>query len=208
MFATARGDACFMHVATLYAGHADFDLGQLVADLVASEAVPFLPVLRYTDSGGVVLGCRKRGQALQIEVWDTGLGIAPEHKEAIFREFFRVERDGDNRGGLGLGLAIVQSCTQLLGYTVQLDSVLGRGSRFALQVPLGQLSPTAQAEPDLLAEDDASPDTFAGVRVVLVDDDALILERTAILLQRWGCDVPLAGGAPQALEQARALSMG
>ncbi len=166
-------------------------LERIVANLVSNA-------LRYTDSGGVVLGCRKRGQALQIEVWDTGLGIAPEHKEAIFREFFRVERDGDNRGGLGLGLAIVQSCTQLLGYTVQLDSVLGRGSRFALQVPLGQLSPTAQAEPDLLAEDDASPDTFAGVRVVLVDDDALILERTAILLQRWGCEVIMAGSGPQA----------
>jgi PAS domain S-box-containing protein len=154
--------------------------------------------LRYTDSGGVVLGCRRRGQALQIEVWDTGLGIAPEHQEAIFREFFRIERADDNRGGLGLGLAIVQSCTQLLGYTVGLTSVPGRGSRFSLQVPLGQMPAHALAEPDLMAEDDSGPATFAGLRVVLVDDDAVILERTARLLERWGCQVIMAASGPQA----------
>jgi PAS domain S-box-containing protein len=154
--------------------------------------------LRYTDSGGVVLGCRRRGQALQIEVWDTGLGIAPEHQEAIFREFFRIERADDNRGGLGLGLAIVQSCTQLLGYTVGLTSVPGRGSRFSLKVPLGQLPAHALAEPDLMAEDDSGPATFAGLRVVLVDDDAVILERTARLLERWGCQVIMAASGPQA----------
>jgi PAS domain S-box-containing protein len=154
--------------------------------------------LRYTDSGGVVLGCRRRGQALQIEVWDTGLGIAPEHQEAIFREFFRIERADDNRGGLGLGLAIVQSCTQLLGYTVALKSVQGRGSRFSLQVPLGQLPAHALVEPDLMAEDDSGPATFAGLRVVLVDDDAVILERTARLLERWGCQVIMAASGPQA----------
>ena len=154
--------------------------------------------LRYTDSGGVVLGCRRRGQALQIEVWDTGLGIAPEHQEAIFREFFRIERADDNRGGLGLGLAIVQSCTQLLGYTVALKSVQGRGSRFSLQVPLGQLPAHALVEPDLMAEDDTGPATFAGLRVVVVDDDAVILERTARLLERWGCQVMMAASGPQA----------
>jgi PAS domain S-box-containing protein len=154
--------------------------------------------LRYTDSGGVVLGCRRRGQALQIEVWDTGLGIAPEHQEAIFREFFRIERADDNRGGLGLGLAIVQSCTQLLGYTVGLTSVPGRGSRFSLQVPLGQLPAHALVEPDLMAEDDSGPATFAGLRVLVVDDDAVILERTARLLERWGCQVIMAASGPQA----------
>ena len=154
--------------------------------------------LRYTDRGGVVLGCRRRGQALLIEVWDTGLGIAPEHQEAIFREFFRIERADDNRGGLGLGLAIVRSCTQLLGYSVGLTSVPGRGSRFSLQVPLGQLSAHALAEPDLMAEDDSGPATFAGLRVVLVDDDAVILERTARLLERWGCRVIMAASGPQA----------
>ncbi|MGE0333036.1 MAG: response regulator [Ramlibacter sp.] len=166
-------------------------LERILANLVSNA-------LRYTDHGGVVLGCRRRGQALQIEVWDTGLGIAPEHQEAIFREFFRIERADDNRGGLGLGLAIVQSCTQLLGYTVTLKSVQGRGSRFSLQVPLGQLPAHALVEPDLMAEDDSGPATFAGLRVLVVDDDALILERTARLLERWGCSVIMATSGPQA----------
>lgn len=166
-------------------------LERILANLVSNA-------LRYTDEGGVVLGCRRRGQALQIEVWDTGLGIAPEHQEAIFREFFRIERANDNRGGLGLGLAIVQSCTQLLGYSVALKSAQGRGSRFSLQVPLGQLPAHALAEPDLMAEDDSGPATFAGLRVVVVDDDAVILERTARLLERWGCRVMMATSGPQA----------
>jgi len=166
-------------------------LERILANLVSNA-------LRYTDSGGVVLGCRRRGPALRIEVWDTGLGIAPEHQEAIFREFFRIERANDNRGGLGLGLAIVQSCTQLLGYTVGLTSVPGRGSRFSLQVPLGQLPAHALAEPDLMAEDDSGPATFAGLRVLVVDDDAVILERTARLLERWGCRVIMAASGPQA----------
>lgn len=166
-------------------------LERILANLVSNA-------LRYTDRGGVVLGCRRRGQALRIEVWDTGLGIAPEHQEAIFREFFRIERADDNRGGLGLGLAIVQSCTQLLGYTVELMSVPGRGSRFSLQVPLGQLPAHALVEPDLIAEDDSGPATFAGLRVLVVDDDAVILERTARLLERWGCQVIMAASGPQA----------
>ncbi len=166
-------------------------LERILANLVSNA-------LRYTDRGGVVLGCRTRGDTLRIEVWDTGLGIAPEHQDAIFREFFRVERAGENRGGLGLGLAIVRSCTQLLGHTVSLHSVPGRGSRFSLQVPLGQIPSHALAEPDLMAEDDSGPATFAGVRVVVVDDDAVILERTARLLERWGCQVIMAASGPQA----------
>ncbi len=166
-------------------------LERVLANLVSNA-------LRYTDHGGVVLGCRRRGQVLQIEVWDTGLGIAPEHQEAIFGEFFRIERADDNRGGLGLGLAIVRSCTQLLGYTVGLRSVPGRGSRFSLQVPLGQLSAHALLEPELMAEDDSGPATFAGLRVLVVDDDAVILERTAGLLERWGCRVIMAASGPQA----------
>lgn len=166
-------------------------LERIVANLVSNA-------LRYTDHGGVVLGCRRRGDALHIEVWDTGLGIAPEHQQAVFREFFRVERAGENRGGLGLGLAIVQSCTQLLGHTVDVASAPGRGSRFSLQVPLGTLPAEAPAEPEPLAEDDGESTRFAGLRVLVVDDDAVILERTARLLERWGCRVIMASSGPQA----------
>lgn len=172
-------------------------LERILANLTANA-------LRYTDTGGVLLGCRQRGAGVQIEVWDTGLGIPVEHQEAIFREFFRIERGNDNRGGVGLGLAIVRSCSQLLGYTVQLKSQPGRGSRFWLNVPLGELVTTApadvsaEAEADLLAAEDGEPASFHGLRVLLVDDDAVILERTARLLERWGCAVTAASSGPQA----------
>jgi len=154
--------------------------------------------LRYTDAGGVVLACRRRGAMLRFEVWDTGPGIADEHRDAIFREFFRIERAGADRGGLGLGLAIVRSCTQLLGYHIELDSVPGRGSRFALQVPVGEMPAEPVSDFDNLAVDDEPGAGFPGLRVVVIDDDLMILERTCKLLERWGCVVTPAASGPQA----------
>jgi len=154
--------------------------------------------LRYTDRGGVMLTCRKRGAFLLLEVWDTGLGIPAEHQEAIFREFFRIEGVEENRDSIGLGLAIVRSCSALLDYTVALRSVPGRGSRFSLMVPLGQ-APQASAELDQPFMDDNEQGVpFEGLRVLLVDDDAIILRGTCNLLQRWGCDVTTASSGPQA----------
>lgn len=154
--------------------------------------------LRYTEAGGVVVTCRRRGEALRLEVWDTGPGIAQEHQEEIFREFFRVD-PSDARGGLGLGLAIVRSCSQLLGSVVFLSSRPGRGSRFYLEVPRGYLHAAASdvALVDRSA-DETPPGMFKALRILLVDDDQVILDRTSRLLERWGCDVMAATSGPQA----------
>src|SRR5262249_36494045 len=73
--------------------------------------------IRYTDSGGVLVGCRRRGEALRIEVWDTGLGIPKDQLKHVFCEFFQVPGTGaELRGGVGLGLAIVERLCLLLGY--------------------------------------------------------------------------------------------
>ncbi|VTU22892.1 Aerobic respiration control sensor protein ArcB [Variovorax sp. PBL-H6] len=145
--------------------------------------------LRYTDKGGVIVACRPSGRDVRLEVWDSGIGIPAEHQEAVFREFYRIERSEGDQGALGLGLAIVRSCTQLLGCPVQLRSVPGRGSRFSLRVPLSEarqeLSVSAQVQPP----DDSTGARFDGLRVLLIDDDALILEGTRKLLERWGCHV-------------------
>jgi signal transduction histidine kinase len=96
---------------------------------LASNAV------RYTSSGGVVVGCRHRGNLIRIEVCDSGSGIPEDQRRNIFGEFYRLA--GENRqGGLGLGLAIVERLCKLLDHPIELTSTVGKGSRFAVKVPL------------------------------------------------------------------------
>ncbi|WP_212786284.1 sensor histidine kinase [Ferrigenium kumadai] len=103
--------------------------------------------IRYTERGEVVVSCRQAGDGLQIEVRDTGIGIAPEHLPHIFEEYYQVgNRQRDRSNGLGLGLAIVKRLEQLLGYRMTLDSTLGEGSCFAFVVPLAD----AAASPDAM----------------------------------------------------------
>lgn len=103
--------------------------------------------IRYTEVGEVVVACREVPDGLQIEVCDTGIGIAPEHLPHVFEEYYQVgNRHRDRSKGLGLGLAIVKRLEQLLGYRMTLDSTLGAGSRFAFVVPLAG----AKAVPDAM----------------------------------------------------------
>lgn len=95
-----------------------------------------LNAIRYTDRGGVLVGCRRRGASLWVEVYDTGIGIPADEREAIFREFYQVddsERDG--RKGVGLGLAIARRLADALGHPLSLSSRVGRGSAFRVLVP-------------------------------------------------------------------------
>jgi signal transduction histidine kinase len=90
--------------------------------------------IKYTERGGVLLACRRRGGQLCMEVWDTGLGIAPEHHQQIFQEFYKVPTHSGTADSFGLGLAIVARLAAILGYPVSLQSVPGRGSVFRLQM--------------------------------------------------------------------------
>ncbi|WP_448204163.1 ATP-binding protein [Azospirillum sp. sgz302134] len=93
--------------------------------------------LRYTGSGRILLGCRHRGDRLLIEVWDTGPGIAPDHQQRIFEDFYRCGTDQrDSGGGLGLGLSIVRRTAQILGHRVEVRSRVGKGTVFSIAVPL------------------------------------------------------------------------
>ncbi|MGB3069913.1 MAG: HAMP domain-containing sensor histidine kinase [Ottowia sp.] len=107
-----------------------FMLSRIVGNLVANA-------VRYTRTGGVLVAARRRGKSVRIDVVDTGLGIAPDHQQRIFDEYFQVNPSGGPaERGLGLGLATVQRLASLLELKVSLNSVLGQGSWFRIEVPL------------------------------------------------------------------------
>ena len=158
--------------------------------------------IRYSRRGRIVVGCRRMGGHLRIEVHDQGPGIPEALQREIFEEFRRLDEGRADDRGAGLGLAIVERLGRLLGHEIGLRSQLGRGSVFWVCVPLGDPaaaqppSAPATAQP---ASDDAP---LQGSSAWVIEDDGPTCAATRALLQRWGCDVPLAGGAPQALEQA------
>jgi signal transduction histidine kinase/CheY-like chemotaxis protein len=142
--------------------------------------------VRYTDHGGILVGCRPRGSALRIEVWDSGIGIPEDQQRNIFSEFYQVADAGGNRGGLGLGLAIVERLCRLLEIPLDLASRPGKGSRFAITLPQAppRIEPVAGYDPL-----QAAVSLFVGKFVLVVDDDRLVLDGMSGLLRSWGCTV-------------------
>ena len=153
--------------------------------------------IRYTVRGGVVVGCRRRGNQLRIEVWDSGIGIPADQRENIFREFYQVaDIERSRRVGLGLGLAIVDRLCRLLDHRLELTSTPGRGSRFAVSLP----SVAAPQEPiEHSFTPKAMVDPVSGKLIVVIDDDALALDAMRGLLRRWGCFVVTAESESAAL---------
>ncbi|MFK3819740.1 NahK/ErcS family hybrid sensor histidine kinase/response regulator [Pseudomonas sp. NPDC089407] len=143
--------------------------------------------IRYTRSGRVVLGCRRLRGGLRIEVWDSGIGIAEEHLDEMFQEFKRgdVQRPDQDRG-LGLGLAIVEKIAGILGHRIRVRSWLGKGSVFAIEVPLSATAPKAQPS-QVLCE--PMFERLRGARVWVLDNDAAICAGMRTLLEGWGCKV-------------------
>jgi signal transduction histidine kinase/CheY-like chemotaxis protein len=140
--------------------------------------------LHHTQRGGVLLSARPCQGKLRLQVWDTGSGIAAENQSRVFEEFYQVEtRDARTRQGLGLGLAIVRRLARLLGYPLRLNSKLGHGTVFSLDVPLLPNGPPDICEPGV--------DSSGALRgcAVVVDDDLAILNALGDLLGQWGLDV-------------------
>ena len=154
--------------------------------------------LRYTSEGRVLLGSRRSGASLRIEVWDTGPGIAPAQQRLIFEEFRRLNpQDRVGERGLGLGLAISERIAQLLGHTLTLRSWPGKGSVFALTLPVT----AAAAVAALPAGEARSEPQEKSVRVLVIDNEPLALEALRALLQRWGHTVLTAHDGDEARVQ-------
>jgi signal transduction histidine kinase/CheY-like chemotaxis protein len=157
--------------------------------------------IRYTRTGGILLGCRQRGRTLRIEVWDTGPGIPADKLDEIFEEFRQLHKTGDGREpGIGLGLAIVRRAAKMLNLPIGTRSVVGRGSVFSVTVPLG-LKPRALVHrglsPGALAP--AVREQLVGAVLLVIDDQRSILAGMEALLSGWGCKVLVAASGDEAL---------
>jgi signal transduction histidine kinase/CheY-like chemotaxis protein len=138
--------------------------------------------IRYTHTGGVLVAARRSGKhRLRIEVWDTGIGIAPEQQDRIFEEFYQVGNTARERNrGIGLGLAIVRRTAGILGERITLKSRLGRGSVFAMELPLNLVvAPSPPTSRDIVLP-------LAGRTIWLVEDDMILRRAIAEMLHNWG----------------------
>ncbi|WP_207478730.1 hybrid sensor histidine kinase/response regulator [Arenibaculum pallidiluteum] len=153
--------------------------------------------LRYTRRGRVLLGCRRRGDTLSFEVWDTGPGIPDEKRDEVFEEFRRLDNHpGGADRGMGLGLAIVRRISRMLGHPVQLRSSIGQGSVFSVAVPRGNRAAAAPEQASAAPRPDLS---LAGRVMLVIDNDEQILDGMRALLGRWHCEIVTATGTMGAL---------
>jgi Na+/proline symporter/signal transduction histidine kinase len=152
--------------------------------------------IKYTPKGSVLVGCRRRGGRLRIDVYDTGIGIPHAKRRAVFKEFHRLDQGARVARGVGLGLSIVERIARVLDCEVTLKSAFGRGSRFSVEVARAAAAAPAPA-PEALPRRAAGQ--LAGMVVLCVDNERTILDGMQTLLGGWGCRVLQAADLGEAL---------
>jgi signal transduction histidine kinase/CheY-like chemotaxis protein len=163
-------------------------LEEMVRNLISNA-------IRYTDRGKVLIGCRRDGDKVRIEVWDSGIGIPGQHIARIFEEYYQGPQ-GLNRGGVGLGLAIVQRLGKLLGHHVVVRSVPGKGSGFSIEVPVTHESLVASHASGALP--DIADTQFTGA-ILLIEDENDVRRALDRLLRTKGFSVLSAASVKEAL---------
>lgn len=171
-------------------------LGRILANLAGNA-------IKYAPGGRVLIGARRRGDRVRIEVRDDGIGILEAEQELIFAEFRQASpAPGTEKEGLGLGLAITRRFAHLLGGDVALRSAPGRGSCFWIELPWVAAPPAAAPAP--VRPSSAAGTGLEGLRVMVVDDDSRVLQAIAPLLTDWGCRPMTALNAGAAVALLRA----
>jgi len=160
--------------------------------------------LRYTQKGGVLMGCRPRGDRLCIQVHDTGPGIPEAQQQAIFVEFQRGESSDGDQAGFGLGLSIVHRFATELGHDIELNSRLGRGSTFSITLPRAESEDVVEAGREV-QHLDFRYNVLEGRKILLIENDSSSAEAMAALLEKWGCDVATTTSATDAMDNIGAL---
>ena len=144
--------------------------------------------IRYTNKGSVLIGCRKRGDKVVIEVWDTGCGISDDQMSLIYEDFYQIENKERDRGkGLGLGLALAKRLADSLEHTIDSKSSLGSGSCFSVSVDLAENKADKNQSEIFM-----NIMNLSGINILLVEDDIDVLKATKQLLESWGCKVKTA----------------
>ena len=151
--------------------------------------------IKYTPSGRVLVGCRHRGGKLRIDVYDTGIGIPQGKRRAVFKEFHRLDQGARVARGVGLGLSIVERIARVLGCEVALQSAVGRGSRFSVEVPRAAAVATAPTAQPLRL----NAGRLTGTVALCIDNERSILDGMEKLLGGWGCRVLTAADLAEAL---------
>ncbi len=157
--------------------------------------------LRYTRRGGVLLGARARGDFVRIEVCDTGPGIPPGRREAIFEEFQREVGGDPSEVGFGLGLSIVRRLAQALDHRIDLTSRVGFGSTFAISLPAASAADVAAAPAAVPLP--ARLGGVHGAEILVIENEYSVASAMRALLERWGCRVNIAGSKGEAREALR-----
>ncbi|HUI12292.1 MAG TPA: NahK/ErcS family hybrid sensor histidine kinase/response regulator, partial [Xanthobacteraceae bacterium] len=159
--------------------------------------------IKYTPRGRVLVGCRRRGGRLRVEVYDTGIGIPHAKRRAVFKEFHRLDQGARVARGVGLGLSIVQRIARVLDCEVALKSNVGRGSRFSIEVP--RAAPVAAPRSRAPARPDVG--RLDGTVVLCIDNDRAILDGMETLLGGWGCRTLCAADLAEALAAIEASGL-
>jgi signal transduction histidine kinase len=166
---------------------------RIVSNLVANA-------VRYTDRGGVLVGCRRRGNEAWIEVWDTGCGIPPDQQERVFEEFYQLQNpERDRKRGLGLGLATVRRLAMLLEHPIELRSRVNRGTMFRVRVPLA----ASQTLPIAATLEQKVPNLLRNKKILVIDDEASVRLGMQSLLESWGCTCITGADATEALRNSQ-----
>ena len=160
--------------------------------------------IKYTPSGRVLVGCRRHGNRLRIDIYDTGIGIPQDKLRDVFVEFHRLDNGARIARGLGLGLSIVERVARVIGSDIDVRSGLGRGSHFSVTVALSNAAPV-----EMPAREDrrVDPGQLAGITVLCIDNEPSVLDGMETLLRGWGCDVIKAPNLVEALVAIEAHSL-
>ncbi|HEX2494281.1 MAG TPA: hybrid sensor histidine kinase/response regulator, partial [Steroidobacter sp.] len=165
-------------------------LFRILSNLVANA-------IRYTERGGVIVACRRRGRVASIEVWDSGIGIPREQHRRIFEEFYQLNNPSrDRTRGLGLGLATVRRIGELLDHPLRLRSTPGRGSCFCIEAPLADPANIVRAPSTV---EQMAPNLIGGKLIVVIDDEASVRLGMHSLLTSWGAKCVATDDAEEAL---------
>ena len=156
--------------------------------------------IKYTLTGRVLVGCRRRGGRLRIDVYDTGIGIPPDKRRDVFVEFHRLDEGAKVARGIGLGLSIVERIARVLEHPITFASQVDRGTHFSIEVPVAPTEPGEMRPPEARIDHGRIADTL----VLCVDNDRQILDGMAALLRDWQCETILATDLPEAIAGLRA----